>query len=264
MKELTIREHEGINVIDSREVAEMIGKKHAHLMRDIQGYEKVISENPKLDSQNFFIKNTYKVDGNNKTYDCYLLTKQGCEMVANKMTGEKGILFTAEYVEAFNKMEQSIKREQIVNIGELSPELQMFKQIFDTVAKQELEQKQMRKDIEDNRKELQGIREVITISTDNWRDDCNNLIKKIGIKAGGYSSIQDVRVEIYNALDKRMGVKLQTRLENKRDRMRKEGVGKTKIKKVNCLDIIAEDKKLIEGYVAIVKEMAIKFGVDKE
>ena len=263
MKELTIREYKGINAIDSREVAEMIGKNHSHLCRDIQGYIKVIGQNPKLDSDKFFIESSYK-SGTGKEYTCYLLTKQGCEMVANKMTGEKGILFTAEYVEAFNKMEQSIKHEQIVNIGELSPELQMFKQIFDTVAKQELAQKQMRKDIEDNRKELQGIREVITISIDNWRDDCNNLIKKIGIKAGGYSSIQDVRVEIYNALDKRMGVKLQTRLENKRDRMRKEGVGKTKIKKVNCLDIIAEDKKLIEGYVAIVKEMAIKFGVDKE
>lgn len=263
MKELIVREHEGINVIDSREVAKMIGKRHANLMRDIRNYIDIISTNSKLSSLDFFIENTYK-DGKGEIRTCYLLTKQGCEMVANKMTGEKGILFTAEYVEAFNKMEQSIKHEQIVNIGELSPELQMFKQIFDTVAKQELEQKQMRKDIEDNRKELQGIREVITISTDNWRDECNNLIKKIGIKAGGYSSIQDVRVEIYNALDKRMGVKLQTRLENKRDRMRKEGIGKTKIKKVNCLDIIAEDKKLIEGYVAIVKEMAIKFGVDKE
>ena len=86
----------------------MIGKKHSHLMRDIQSYEKVISENPKLDSQNFFIRDNYKVEGNNKTYDCYLLTKQGCEMVANKMTGEKGIIFTAEYVQAFNKMEQSV------------------------------------------------------------------------------------------------------------------------------------------------------------
>ena len=108
MKELIIKNCKGINVVDSREVAEMIGKKHSHLMRDIQSYEKVISENPKLDSQNFFILYNYKVEGNNKTYDCYLLTKQGCEMVANKMTGEKGIIFTAEYVQAFNKMEQSV------------------------------------------------------------------------------------------------------------------------------------------------------------
>lgn len=35
-----------------------------------------------------------------------MLTKKGCEMVANKLTGEKGVIFTAMYVEAFNKMEQ--------------------------------------------------------------------------------------------------------------------------------------------------------------
>lgn len=108
MNNLTIKNYKGINVTDSREVAEMTGKKHAHLMRDIKGYKDVIDQNPNLDSANFFIETTYKND-NNQSYPCYLLTKQGCEMVANKMTGEKGILFTAEYVQAFNKMEQHIK-----------------------------------------------------------------------------------------------------------------------------------------------------------
>lgn len=261
MKELTVREHEGINAIDSREVAEMMEVQHKDLLKKIDSINEDFGSE-KVRHEKYWQESTFENRG--KQYRNFLITKRGCEFLAHKTTGTKGNLFTDRYMDRFEQMKEHIKNEQIVNIGELSPELQMFKQIFDTVAKQELEQKQLRKDIEDNRKELQGIREVITISTDNWRDDCNNLIKKIGIKAGGYSSIQDVRVEIYNALDKRMGVKLQTRLENKRDRMRKEGIGKTKIKKVNCLDIIAEDKKLIEGYVAIVKEMAIKFGVDKE
>lgn len=116
MKELTIKNYKGINVTDSREVAEMIGKKHDNLLRDIRGYIKVIEDSSKLRSQDFFIKSTYK-NSQNKSQPCYLLTKQGCEMVANKMTGEKGILFTAEYVQAFNKMEQSIKSE----VKQLSP-----------------------------------------------------------------------------------------------------------------------------------------------
>lgn len=36
MKELTVFEHNHVDVVDSRQVAEMIGKTHAHLMRDIQ------------------------------------------------------------------------------------------------------------------------------------------------------------------------------------------------------------------------------------
>jgi hypothetical protein len=41
---------------------------------------------------------------------CYLINKPGCEMVANKLTGEKGVLFTAAYVAKFNEMEL---REQL-------------------------------------------------------------------------------------------------------------------------------------------------------
>ena len=104
--ELKIVNQNGKLLADSREVAEMIGKRHDHLIRDIQGYIKVISNNPDLGTSNFFIESSYKQAGNGKENPCYLLTKQGCEMVANKMTGEKGILFTAEYVQAFNKMEK--------------------------------------------------------------------------------------------------------------------------------------------------------------
>ena len=116
-------------VADSREVAEMIGKDHAHLCRDIAGYVEVIdqnaklrsdSNNPKLDSSSgntsilrasdFFIPSTYKQAGNGKAVKCYKLTKQGCEMVANKLTGKKGILFTAAYVQQFNDMERELSR----------------------------------------------------------------------------------------------------------------------------------------------------------
>lgn len=133
LEELTIKNHKGINVIDSREVAEMIGIRHSDLLEKIQGSKKVkgyieILENGKFRSQDFFIKDTYKTDGNKKTYDCYLLTKQGCEMVANKMTGEKGILFTAEYVQAFNKMEEHIKlnsNEKVDKLTEMETETKL-------------------------------------------------------------------------------------------------------------------------------------------
>ena len=42
--------------------------------------------------------------------------------------------------------------------------------------------------------------------------------------------------------------------------MEQSGISKSKQDKVNYLDVIDDDKKLIEGYIAIVKEMAIKYG----
>ena len=94
-------------VLDSREVAEMVGMRHADLMRNIDHYIDVMGKNAILRSSNFFIERTYKQAGNGKEVKRYDITKKGCEMVANKLTGEKGILFTAEYVERFNQMEQA-------------------------------------------------------------------------------------------------------------------------------------------------------------
>lgn len=93
--------------LDSREVAEMVGMRHDHLIRNIDHYIDVMSQNPKLGADDFFIKQTYTA-GTGKQYKRYDITKKGCEMVANKLTGEKGILFTAEYVERFNKMEEAV------------------------------------------------------------------------------------------------------------------------------------------------------------
>lgn len=94
------------HVLDSREVAKMVGMRHADLMRNISHYVDVISTNAKLRSLDFFIERDY-IDKKGESRKRYDITKKGCEMVANKLTGEKGILFTAEYVERFNQMEQA-------------------------------------------------------------------------------------------------------------------------------------------------------------
>ena len=52
-KNLTLINKNGALFVDSREVAEMIGKRHDHLIRDIQGHIKVLGQNPKLGSDNF-------------------------------------------------------------------------------------------------------------------------------------------------------------------------------------------------------------------
>mgnify|MGYP000851659681 CR=1 FL=1 len=109
MNDLTVFNRNGQLYTDSREVAKMVGKDHKHLLRDIDGYIGVLSQSPKLGPDNFFKKSSYKA-GTGKTYPCYLITKKGCEFVANKLTGEKGILFTAAYIDAFHSMEDTIKR----------------------------------------------------------------------------------------------------------------------------------------------------------
>ena len=106
MNNLKVVSINGQLVTDSREVAEMIGKRHDHLLRDIDGYVAVLVGAPNLGSQNFFISSTFENRG--KVYPCYQLTKKGCDMVANKLTGEKGVLFTAAYATRFEDMERQL------------------------------------------------------------------------------------------------------------------------------------------------------------
>ena len=113
MKELKVFDFNGKNVIDSRLVAEMIGMQHKELLRKIRGYDEILLS-AKLRSVDFFISSTYK-DSTGRELPCYLLTKQGCEMIANKLTGEKGVLFTARYVEAFNKMEEVLNDQPAIS-----------------------------------------------------------------------------------------------------------------------------------------------------
>lgn len=171
MKNLTTINYKGINVIESTQVSEMTGKNHQHLMRDIRVYIKVLEDSPKLDSQDFFIESTYK-NSQNKTQPCYLLTKQGCEMVANKMTGEKGILFTAEYVQAFNKMEQHIKEPK-----QLSPmeQLKLQYQVLD-----EHEQK-----LDILAEDVKEIKDRMTIETGKQKVLCDLVNKKVTAILGG-------------------------------------------------------------------------------
>lgn len=164
-----------------------------------------------------------------------------------------------EYRNYFIRCEERLK-ESTLNTSQLSPELQMFKQIFDSVAKQQLEQKKLKAEVEETKEQIQGIRDVVAINSTDWKSSCKSLVVKIANRLGGFNHIQDVYKEAYSMLEKRMGVQLNTRLTNKRRRMADEGICKSRRDKLNYIDVIADDKKLIEGYVSIVKELSIKYG----
>lgn len=108
MNEPQLLTFQGEPTLDSREVAKMIGKLHKNLMRDIHRYINDLATSSKLSPLDFFIGSNYK-DAKGEVRDCYLLTKMGCEFVANKMTGKKGTLFTAQYVSLFNEYQEEHK-----------------------------------------------------------------------------------------------------------------------------------------------------------
>lgn len=92
--------------LTSMEVAEMVGKEHSKLLRDIRKYSEQLAE-AKIGLGDFFSESEY-FDANNQSRPCFMVTKKGCEFIAHKLTGRKGTEFTARYINRFHDMEEVI------------------------------------------------------------------------------------------------------------------------------------------------------------
>lgn len=107
MSDLKIVVQNGKVVTDSRDVAKATEKNHKELLRVIRNYCDVLGKR-NIALAEFFIESYYS-DSQGKPRPHFFLTKKGCDMVANKMTGEKGILFTAAYVTKFEEIERQLQ-----------------------------------------------------------------------------------------------------------------------------------------------------------
>lgn len=112
--------------LTSIEVANMVEKEHKFLMRDIRRYLNQIAEGNekygggcKIAPSDFFAESTYRSE-QNKELPCYRITKKGCEFIAHKLTGTKGTIFTARYINRFHEI------QDILSQKENEPELPWF------------------------------------------------------------------------------------------------------------------------------------------
>lgn len=125
----------------------------------------------------------------------------------------------------------------------------------------EMKQKEHDQKLEELDNKVDSIKEVVALRPNAWRKESSTIINKIAQKLGGYEHIKLIREESYRILEERMHVALGVRLANKKKTNALNGMCKSKLDKLNQLDVIADDPKLIEGYIAIIKEMAIKYGI---
>ena len=162
--------------------------------------------------------------------------------------------------QAEEQARQAAEQERIAQ--EQARQAEEQKRMAQEQTRQAQEQEQHTEALKTVDQKLEDIRDVVVVHPEAWRKKCLHLVAAIAQKRGGDSkAYQDTNIEIFNLVDQRAHVSLQTRLTNRLNRMKAEGVGKSKQKKLNKIDIIAEDNKLIEIYIAIIKEMCVKYEV---
>lgn len=142
-----INENEALQTISTIEIAEMMDMRHDTILRKLNGDKKskgIISTltNHEIVVSDYFIEGAY-IDSSGKLNKAYKCTKLGCDFLANKFTGEKGILFTAKYVKRFNDMEQMIVQQQYKLPGS-------YKEALLFLANAEEEKEQIQLQLEDS------------------------------------------------------------------------------------------------------------------
>lgn len=255
MTDLKIVSQNGQLVADSREVAKNFNKEHKNVLRDIEGLLKIEP------TPNMFFESTYVHPQNNQTYKMYYMNRDGFTLLAMGFTGDKAVTFKLKYINEFNRMEEELKKDQI-DTSALSPQLQMFNQMYQALANTEIKQKEHDHRLTVVEGRLDKTADILGMHPTEWRKKVTKLLNKIATERGGFGEFRTVKIESYQLLEDRARCSLSTRLTNKRRKMALEGVAKSKIDKVNNMDVIAEDARLTEIYIAVVKEIAIKHEID--
>lgn len=236
----------GDKLVVARELHEGIESK-----RDFSTWiKKRITDCDLIENQDF-IRLTQKVEANNATKIEYYLKLDTAKEVAMMERNEKGKQYRRYLIHVENKYKQLV-----YNTQNLSPELRLL-------INMEMEQKKMKEEVESVKKEasqvkaeIQDMKDTIILNPKaSWRCETNRIISNICKGLNDYKSPKD---QIYKALEERAKCKLDLRLNNLKARALSNGMAPSKVKKLNFLDVIGNDVRLKEIYIAIVKEFGIK------
>lgn len=251
---LSVKEYDGKRVVTFKDIDAVHGRPDGTAGRNFRDNKERF-----IEGEDFFkvcadeIRRDKIFDISPKVHeDVTLITESGYLMLVKSFTDDLAWKVQRELVNSYFRVEQ-----MRTAFSDLSPQLQLLINI-------ETRQREQEKALAAMNNRIDNMKEVIALDVHSWRKDAQHLISKIANVNGGFDSMKDIYNEIYRLVEERAGVSLSTRLTNKRRRMADEGICKSKRDKLTKVDIIADDKKLIEIYIAIVKEKAVKAGIDEK
>ena len=205
MDEINLLNKDGQILVSSREIAERFGKKHSEVIYAIEGREawdetkekKVVKHTGLLMGGHdqllkMFIKSEY-IDARGRTQYEYLMNRDGFSLLVMGFGGKKALEWKLKYIDAFNKMEETIKSGNYLSEEE-KLKLQLFSKDPSEVAYAhnrlvEIETAPLRANIETLSTENQHKQEIINGLTDEISiyekpDIINRICRK---SCGGYA-----------------------------------------------------------------------------
>lgn len=188
-----------------------------------------------------------------KQREDYRLTAHFAKKLSMKGNGEKA----EQAREYFTRLEEKVK-QKVIDLSQLSPELQMFNKIFQSVAQQQLEQKRQAEQIERVEQTVTTMKEIFTEPIGDWKADINARVREISIKSG--IDYQTLYGQLYGELETTAHCSLKRLQDNKKTRMEKAGNTKTAIKDGTTKIAVIYDKPQLKAiFEGIVKKYAMRY-----
>ena len=165
MESINIENQDGTLIVSSREVAENFEKRHDNVLKDV---DELFLGSPQ-NLGDLFIENYYTHPQNKQNYREYLMTRDGFTLLAMGFTGKKALAWKLKYIEAFNRMEEELKRPKALSAKE---ELRLHYQAIEEQSEE----------IADIKNEVHDLKENMPL----FNIDCEEIqgiVRKVGIKA---------------------------------------------------------------------------------
>lgn len=123
MNEIVYRGESNQPLTNSKLVAEVFGKEHRNVVRDIKNLiEGGVLKNEQTP---MFEETTYINEQNKQSYPMFIMNQDGFTLLAMGFNGKKAMEFKLKYIEAFNAMKRQIEQTK----PSVPPELSRSPQI---------------------------------------------------------------------------------------------------------------------------------------
>ena len=172
MNEIVYRGESNQPLTNSKLVAEVFGKEHRNVVRDIKNLiEGGVLKN---EQTQMFEETTYINEQNKQSYPMFIMNQDGFTLLAMGFNGKKAMEFKLKYIEAFNAMKRQIEQSK--------PSVpQTYLEALKSLVKAEEEKQQLALE---NKKQQE---QILTISKTNM--ELGNKITEMLPKVSYYDKI---------------------------------------------------------------------------
>lgn len=183
----TKEEIKNVQTITTIEISEMMDTPHYEILKKLDGTFNTdrsvkqvgiisVLTHGDFPVSDYFTESSYR-DTSGKRNKCYNVTRLGCDFIANKFTGEKGILFTARYVKRFHEMQEgNVPKDLPSALRAYADELE---------RRQIIEQEKEKLQIElDSSKDWYSIKRVAFMNCVDWKTFDWRKLKSVGLDMG--------------------------------------------------------------------------------